>query len=47
MSLWELENMMRSIVKLEPKSKEPTDEEWEAGEALMAEATAHMKDVRL
>lgn len=45
MSLYELESMWRNMNP--PKTKEPTDEEWEEGMDLIAAATAAMPDVRL
>jgi hypothetical protein len=42
--MYELESMMRS---LKPKTNEPTDAEWEAGQNMLAEAVANLPDVRL
>jgi hypothetical protein len=44
MSMYELESMMRS---LKPKTNEPTDAEWEAGQDMLADAVANLPDVRL
>lgn len=42
--MYELETMFRA---LEPKTNEPTDEEWGEAEALLAEAVAGLPDVRV
>lgn len=42
--MYELETMWRSM---NPKTNEPTDQEWEEGMSLIEEATSFMSDVRL
>lgn len=43
MSLYELESMWRNM---QPKTNEPTDEEFEEGMALIESAVAGMADVK-
>jgi exonuclease VII small subunit len=46
MSLYELESLMRSLAP--PNADlDPTDDEWEEGQNLLAAAVAHLPDVRL
>lgn len=42
--MYELESMWRNM---QPKTKEPTDAEWEEGMDLIESAVAGMSDVRL
>lgn len=42
--MYELESMWRNM---NPKTNEPTDQEWDDGMDLLAGAVAHMSDVRL
>jgi len=42
--MYELESMWRNM---NPKTNEPTDQEWEEGMDLLAVAVAGMSDVRL
>lgn len=46
MSLYELESLMRALSP-KPATMEPTDEEWEEAQDLLAQAVAHLPDVRV